>query len=170
MSTERSDKVYASWRESSEKFDYFILGVISALCAFIGQGYKAGKLGFNHSTLELIALLLLVGAAIAGFKRIEKSLLVTLINQRQLNAYEARGGLVAKIPEGRELINEATGHVYTPQDARRRVEQLTKTINELESKLEPTKQSTKLLYQVRNGLTIAGFLSLLAARVWAAYA
>ena len=169
MATERSDKVYASWRDSNEKFDYFILGVICALCAFIGQGYKASQLGINSSTLELIALLTLVLAAVAGFRRIEKALLLTLINQRQLHAYEACGGMVAKLREAQMLINEATGQTYTPEQAMARVTELTKTIDQLERQLEPTKKATPQQYHLRNALTLVGFLLLIASRVWSAY-
>jgi hypothetical protein len=170
MPTDRSDKLYTNWRESTEKFDYFILGVISALCAFIGQGYKASKLGLNANTLELIALLLLVLAAVAGFRRIEKTLLVTFINHRQLHAYEARGGMIAKMPEGRTLINEATGQTYSPQEAVQRVAELTKSIEQFELQLEPIKKAAMRQYHLRNGLTLIGFLLLLGARVWSAYA
>ena len=34
MSTERSDKVHENWWQAAEKFDYFILGVTGALCAY----------------------------------------------------------------------------------------------------------------------------------------
>ncbi|MDP3419917.1 MAG: hypothetical protein Q8S10_03275 [Thiobacillus sp.] len=40
MATDRSDKLHTEWRASTEKFDYFILGVICALCAFIAQGFR----------------------------------------------------------------------------------------------------------------------------------
>lgn len=170
MPTERSDKVYASWRESNEKFDYFILGIICALCAFIGQGYKPSRLGLNPGTLELAALLLLVLAAVAGFKRIEKTLLMILINQRQLHANEARGGMVEKLPSGQTVINVATGQTYTPEQTARRIAELTKTIGQLEHQLESTKRSTTVYYQFRNGLMLTGFLMLIGSRIWSAYA
>lgn len=170
MSTERSDELYASWRESNEKFDYFILGIICALCAFVGQDYNAAKFGFNPSTLELIALLLLVLAAVAGFKRIEKTLSTTIVNQRQLHAYEARGGMVESLPAGRTVINKATGQTYTPEQTARRIDDLTKTISSLEKQLELAKRSAKVYYQLRNGLMLTGFLALIAARLWSAYA
>jgi hypothetical protein len=71
MSTERSDALFKSWRESTEKFDYFMLGVLGALCAYVAQGYKPARIGINSGTAELIALLLLVLAAVLGFRRIE---------------------------------------------------------------------------------------------------
>ena len=170
MSTDRSDKVHSQWRDSAEKFDYFILGVTCALCAFISQTYKPERVGFNAGTLELIALLVLVLAVVAGFRRIERSLQATAINHRVLHAYEARGGMVAKLPEGRTLLNEATGEFYSPEAAIRRVADLTKEIKHFEAQLGPVQQSAQVKYHLRNGLTLGGFLCLLGARVWSAYA
>jgi hypothetical protein len=170
MTTERSDKVHSNWRESTEKFDYFILGIIAALCAFIGQGYKAAKLGINPNSLELIALLILVLAAIAGFRRIEQTLFVNLINYRVLQANEARGGMVAKLPEGRTILNEATGQTYTPNQAMQRISKLTESIQSFEPQMDMAKKAALRQYNLRNYLTLIGFLMLLGSRVWAAYA
>ena len=170
MPTDRSDKLHADWRTSSEKFDYFILGIVCAICAFIAQSYKPGKLGINPTTLELVALLVFVLSVVAGFRRIEQTLLVTVLNQRELHAYEARGGMVSKMPEGRTLINEATGQLFTPQQAEGRVAELTKTIRETRPMLEAAKVAAHTQYKRRNSLALAAFLLLLAARVWSAYA
>lgn len=170
MPTDRSDKLYASWKESTEKFDYFILGIICAMCAFISQTYKPAQLGINAGTLDLLALLVLVLAAVAGFRRIERTLLATMINHRELHAYEARGGMVAKMSEGNTLINEATGHIYTPDIATRRVAELTQTIEQLKLEKTPIQAAAFQSYRLRNGLMLVGFLMLLTARVWSAYA
>ena len=87
MSTARSDGVYEKWRESTEKFDYFILGVLGALCAYISQTYKAERLGLNPGTLDLLALLVLVLAAVFGFRRIEAVNQGSLINHRILHVH-----------------------------------------------------------------------------------
>jgi hypothetical protein len=170
MATERSDKLHADWRTSTEKFDYFILGVVCAICAFIAQGYKPAKLGFNPATLELVALLIFVLAVVAGFRRIEQTLLVTVLNQRELHAFEARGGMIAKMPEGRTIVNEATGQIFTPDQATARVAELTKTIQDTKPLLATAKASAHIQYKRRNALALTAFLLLLAARVWSAYA
>ena len=90
MSTARSDGVHEKWRESTEKFDYFILGVVGALCAYISQTFKPERIGLNPGTLELLALLVLVLGAVFGFRRVEQVNLVTLVNYRILHANERR--------------------------------------------------------------------------------
>ncbi len=169
MPTERSDKLHSDWRSSAEKFDYFILGVVCALCAFIGQGYKPGKLGVNPAALELIALLVLVLAVVAGFRRIEQTLLVTALNQRELHALEARGGMLTKMQHGRTLINEATGQTFTLAQAEQRVQELTNTINATRPSIQAAGDNAHRQYKRRNALALIGFLLLLSARVWSAY-
>lgn len=169
MATDRSDKLYAEWRASTEKFDYFILGVICALCAFIAQGFRPERLGVNPAALELIALLVFVLAVIAGFRRIEQTLMATVLNHRELHAFEARGGMVAKMQTGQTLINEATGQFFSPEQAGDRVEELTRKIRATQPALEIAKLAALRSYKARNSLALVGFLLLLAARVWSAY-
>ena len=150
-------------------FDYFILGVISALCAFVAQGYRPAKLGLNPATLELVALLTLVLGAVAGFRRIEQTLMVTALNHRVLHANEARGAMVTKMQHGSTLINESTGQTFTPAQAIKRVEKLTATIDATQPELESAKIRALKQYKRRNALTLGGFLLVLFSRVWSAY-
>ena len=124
MATARSDGLHATLRESTEKFDYFILGVVGALCAFISQTYKAEQIGINPGTLELIALLVLVLAAIFGFRRIEAVILATAINHRVLHANERRGVLASVMQNGPGL-NIETGATYTPAYAAKEIPRIT---------------------------------------------
>ena len=169
MTTERSDKLYATWRDSTEKFDYFILGVTGALCAFISQTYKPVKIGINAGTLEVIALLILVLAVVAGFRRLEKTLLITAINHQELHAYEARGGMVANLKPDQQILNQATGQVFSPEAATKRIAELTESIEQLQRQVAPIQQVAERHYHARNYLTLIGFLLVVAAKVWSAY-
>ncbi|QSI78679.1 hypothetical protein [Niveibacterium microcysteis] len=169
MATERSDKLHSDWRASTEKFDYFVLGVVGALCAFVGQSYKPGRLGFNPAALELIALLVLVFSVVAGFRRIEQTLIITALNSRELHALEARGGMAKNMQNGSTLVNEATGQFFTPEQAIRRFEELTHIVKAVQPPLEKAKTAAWQYYRARNALALCGFLLLLAARVWSAY-
>lgn len=169
MSTSRSDGVYEKWRESTEKFDYFVLGVLGALCAYVSQTYKAERLGLNPGTLDLLALLVLVLAAVFGFRRIEEVNLATRINQRILHANERRGVLVSVMQNG-PGINTQTGQTYTPEYAASQVPQLTKQIKQLEPELEVAQENAQGYYRLRNAFTLVGFLMLVSAKLYAAYA
>lgn len=168
MPTERSDKVFETWRQAVEKFDYFILGVTGALCAYISQVYKPAKLGVNPASLELLALTLLVAAAVAGFRRVESTIQVTSLNHHYLRANEERGVLISK-SNGGPLINESTGDILSPDMAARHVETMTQSIRLLHQQLEKARSAAERSYNVRNMLLIVGFSTLVAAKVWSAY-
>lgn len=168
MTTERSDKVFESWRQAAEKFDYFILGVTGALCAYISQVYKPAKLGLNPASLELFALVLLVGSAVAGFRRIENTIQVTSLNHRLLRANEERGILVSKASNG-ALINESTGDILSPHMVVQHIDTVTQSIPELRQQLKIARSAAEYSYRVRNALLFVGFSILVIAKVWSAY-
>lgn len=168
MPTERSDKVYESWRQAVEKFDYFILGVTGALCAYISQVYKPAQVDLNPGTLELLALLLLVAAAVAGFRRVESTILVTSLNHRYLRAQEERGVLISKA-NGGHLINESTGDILSPDMVAHQIQVATELIPALRTQLESARNAAERSYGLRNALLFVGFSALVAAKVWSAY-
>jgi hypothetical protein len=52
MAIERSDKLFEASRDAQQKFDYFVLGIIGALCAFIGQSFKPEEAKKGHPQFE----------------------------------------------------------------------------------------------------------------------
>lgn len=168
MSTVRSDGVHDKWRESTEKFDYFILGVVGALCAYISQTFKPERIGLNPGTLELMALLILVLGAIAGFSRVEQVNLATLINYRILHANERRGVLVSVVQNGGG-VNTETGEIYTLEYAAVEISRITEQLKQLQPMLALVQNNAHRHYKLRNALILIGFLMLLAAKLYSAY-
>jgi hypothetical protein len=168
MPTERSDKVYETYRQAVEKFDYFILGVTGALCAYISQVYKPAQVGLNPGTLELLALLILVAAAVTGFRRVESTIQVTSLNHRYLRAQEQRGALISKA-NGGHLINESSGDILSPDMVAHQVQLATEAISALHTQLERARDAAQHSYGIRNALLFVGFSTLVAAKVWSAY-
>ena len=169
MSTDRSDALYKSWRESTEKFDYFMLGILGALCAYLSQGYKPDRIGLNPRTVELFALLVLVLAAVLGFWRIEATNEATAINQRVLHKNERRGVLTAII-HNEPRLNVQTGQTYSPEYAASQMPVLNSEIQGLEAQLERAEGRAFVFYRCRNVLTLVGFMLLLAGKIFSAYA
>jgi hypothetical protein len=168
MSTDRSDKVYETYQQAVQKFDYFVLGVTGALCAYISQVYKPAQIGLNPGTLELLALLLLVASAVAGFRRVENTTQVTSLNHQYLRAQEERG-ILTSMTNGGNLINESTGDILSPNMVAHKIQEATKAIPALRLRIENAQNEASRLYSVRNGLLFAGFSALVAAKVWSAY-
>jgi hypothetical protein len=168
MSTERSDKLHENYQQAVEKFDYFVLAVTGALCTYISQVYKPAKIDVNPATLELLSLLLLVGAAVAGFRRVERTIQVTILNHRYLRTQEEKGALSAKA-NGGHLINESTGEIFSPGSVSQRIEEMSRSIPIIRTKLEAAISAAERSYKTRNALLFIGFCSLVASKVWSAY-
>lgn len=167
MTTERSDRLFESTMASQQKFDYFVLGVVGALCAFIGQAFNPGQLGYNPSTMQLVSLLTLVASAVAGFRRIESCNLLMQINSKYLRMQEQRGVLSANV--GSPLINHSTGEVHSPQQVAMEIAVLNQAIPLAQEQMEKVGKRVEWAYFLRNWLLLVGFLMLLASKVWSAY-
>ena len=66
--------------EAATKFDYFILGVTLAICAYLAQTNPYAPLDTNKETFLLGSLLVFAASAICGFKRIESSIAMLRMN------------------------------------------------------------------------------------------
>jgi len=168
MTTERSDKVHDNWRQGAEKFDYFVLGVTGALCAYISQTYAPEKLGLNSGTIELLSLVLLVCAAVAGFKRVETAIEVTRLNHWLLRANEERGALISK-SRSQPILNESTGDILSPQMVQQRLNDLARSIPGLDLQITETRSSALRWYRIRNLFILVGFVVLVSAKILSAY-
>lgn len=170
MTHERSDEAWHGWRESSEKFDYFMAGLCSALTAYVGQSFAPTRLGLNASTLEVVALSFLCGSVVAAFKRIEMHVTALLANHRRLYHHESTGSLAAASQLTGPLINKATGELFSPADALQRAEKHKQAAHNLESKEDSYAKKAVTAYRWRSRLLYAGFSLLVIARIWKAYA
>lgn len=56
--TDRSILAYEHYREATQRFEYFILGVSGALCAYIGQHLSPQKIGLTAYTKNRLSRLL----------------------------------------------------------------------------------------------------------------
>ena len=166
--TKRSLLAYENWNRAQEKFDYFILGVIGALCAYLTQNMTPTALGLNPSTTELLAIVFLMLSAIAGFLRLETGINIFSINHQQLSLSEKKGSLTSSF-DGNSLINKETGQVLTPQQIDNEVKLTNIAIPVLNDKIERLNKKAVVLYNLRNYLLLFGFLLLVLSKCWIAY-
>jgi len=168
MSTERSDSVLNYYRSASEKFDYFVTGLTGALCAYISQTFTPERISVSPASLELVALLTLIASVVAGFKRIEVSLVTARYNAHTLRLQEQRGQLVSKLGSF-PLVNSATGEILDPATVQNKLQLISEVLPEFEKSSAENAEASGRWYHTRNWLLMAGFLMLVAARVWHAY-
>lgn len=169
MGTERSDVAYGHWKDANEKFDYLVTGVSGALTAYIGQNIHPVRLGVNPTTVELVALALLVASLVCAFKRIEATVHLYQLQAQQLYAQEVQGSSVAATRKGGLMINEATGELYTAQQLMQRAAQFRQVETKLEPVINKEINAVTDLYRWRNRFLFTGFAVLVIARILPAY-
>jgi len=150
----RSLLAYEHYRESEQRFEYFILGLSVALVAYVAQSAKPERLGLSPYTLTLLSVLLIVASIIFGFTRIALMILAKRLNHDILHLGEKRGQLVPA--RGTSVLNRDSGEQLTPK-------QIEQELNEM------VVARMRRYYPWRNWLLLAGFLGLLLAKVLGAY-
>lgn len=168
MPHDRSDKVYEYWREASQRFDYFITGISGALTAYIGQSIHPTRIGFNTQSVELLALTFLVVSVVLGFKRIEANVGVFKLMHNRLFSEEARGSLI-KASQGGNVINTATGNIYSPEMVLSLAEGQQLQVEAIKPVLEQWIKRSDTFYKWRNRFLIGGFLILVVSKILPAY-
>ena len=161
-------KAYEHYREASQRFEYFILGVSGALCAYIAQTLPPHKLDFSSYSITILSLLLIVASIVLGFKRIERVIFLHQANHEILHLTELRAGL-AKIPSGEPSIDLLSFKKYDANSARRQIEAYNDQINHWSAQVEKVQPSILKLYKLRNYLLASGFIGLLLAKILAPY-
>ena len=171
MSDERSFELYGTHQEVSQKFDYFVLGATGAVCAYILQTFRPQRIAMSPNTLELVAVLLLVASVFAGFRRIESTVSIARGNHDLAKLTEERDALWEASQGGQTAVRrQGSGEIESAEQARTRMQQLTISRAALREVMdETTVPRAKFWYQTRNRLIAAGVLTLIAARIWAAY-
>ena len=169
MSEQRSIIAFEHYREGEQRFEYFIAGVSTALCAYVGQTLQPQKFGFNPYTLEVLAVGLVVASIILSFKRIENGIFLSHLSHSILHMTEVRGQLVLATVKGQPFINELTGDVFTSERINKELEQIDKSIPILEKKIERAQAQVLRIYRGRNWLLLCGFVGLFVSKVLAPY-
>jgi hypothetical protein len=167
MSDQRSLIAFEHYRDSEQRFEHLILGVSTALCAYVGQHLEPHKIGWNSFTLEVIGLTLLVVSLVLGFKRIEAGVFLHQLNANLLDGGEKRGVLMAN--RGRSALNELTGDVSTPESIEKELHVFAQVIPKLQHRIGELQSRTLSCYRWRNRFLLAGFVAALVARLLAGY-
>ena len=166
---QRSVTVFEYYRASEERFEYFLLGVSLALCAYVGQTIKPEKIGVTPYTLEVVSLVLLVCSVIIGFKRAEQVVLINLLNHQILHQRETRRAFFLGF-KGEPLQELGTGKVYrTQEEVNAEVKGIDALIAQKGTELGTAKEKSMRYYRLRNRFLIVGFVGLLVARILEPY-
>jgi hypothetical protein len=164
-----SRTAFEHYRDASQRFEYFILGISLALVAYAGQTLAPQRLGLNAYTLEVIGILVIISAIVISFKRLEKIISGLQMNFHLVDSREGRGLLAKAFIEGGNRIAPERGELWKPQDMKKQIEEYDKIIPECEKMIDEVNAIAAQLYRWRNWLLTCGFLALLFGRILEAY-
>jgi len=166
MSEKRSVIAFEHYREGEQRFEYFITGISTALCAYVGQTLQPQRFGYNPYTLEVFSLALIVISLIFGFKRIELGISLKLLNHHMLHLGEVRGTLLSN-PQG--FLNQDSGQVMTPGDIIKAINRIDKDLPTTFAKMKKAKAEILKYYKCRNLFLLVGFVGLFISKILVPY-
>jgi hypothetical protein len=166
MSTERSDRLYFSWRDAQDKFDYFVAGVSFALVAYLVPQLDAEHSAISSAAwIETAALASLLFGAYAGLKRLEATVTALGVNYDRLRAQESAGALSAAAISGSMVINRSTGEVMSSVSAFQRAASRFSAAESVNPQLDRWARKAERWYKLRNWGVMLGLGLLILARV-----
>ena len=162
---------FGHYREGLQRFEYVIVGVSVALCAYVAQTLHPEKLTFLSAyTIEVVSLALLILSAGVGLKRIESLVQISRLNGQLLDAIEKRGAVMAAKPYSEGVIFvKYPGRLLTSEEASNWVRGLNDKITVLHHMIEKETTRAETLYKWRNRLLLIGFCGLVLSKVLAPY-
>jgi hypothetical protein len=167
MPEQRSVIAFTHYWESEQRFEYFITGISTALCAYVGQTLQPQKFGFNAYTLEVFSLALVVISIIFGFKRIELGIALKSWNHQMLHLGEVRGALVTM--QGTGGFDRVSGGFVTAENVPKEINAINEQLPIVERNLNAIQADILRYYDYRNAFLLLGFIGLFVSKILVPY-
>ncbi|RUO25508.1 hypothetical protein CWE09_01865 [Aliidiomarina minuta] len=161
---ERSLEAWKSWKDAQLKYDYYIVGLVAALFAYVGSSYVPEEIAFSQNTFELISIICLVVSLIVGIKRLEIDLSLQTITLKQCEAKEMKNVASRIVSLGRSN-DQDNGGIITAEDAKIRVENMQSVLSMLDQAFSSESKLAQRLFKARNWALMLGFLTLAFSKV-----
>jgi hypothetical protein len=161
---------FGYYREGLQRFEYVIVGVSLALCAYVAQTLHPEKLTFLSAyTIEVVSLALLILSAGVGLKRIESLVQISRLNGQLLDAIEKRGAVMQQNPIPKGCYREISGETFNQRRSSKLGTRLNDKIKVLHHLIEKETTRAETLYKWRNRLLLIGFCGLVLSKVLTPY-
>jgi len=165
---DRSLEAWKSWKDAQLKYDYYIVGLVAALFAYVGSNYVPQKIAFSQNTFELVSILFLALSLIVGIRRLEIDLVLQTITLKQCEAKEMRNA-ANKISAFGGSHNLDTGGFITVTDAEQRAKKMESAIEVLNNGFSEVSNRATWLFKIRNWALTLGFITLAASKIIGVY-
>jgi len=166
MAGDNRSLVDSGYYQGLQRFEFFIVGVSLAQCAYVGYTLHPEKLTFLSAyTIEVVSLALLIFSAGVGLKRIESLVQTSRLNGQLLDAIEKRGAVMASKHNSVGLIVvKYPGRLLTGDAAANWIRELNDKIQVLDHMIEKETTRAESLYKWRNRLLLIRFCGLVCRK------
>lgn len=159
--SEASNLLFLHTREAAQRFEYFLLGISLALCAYVGQSTKPERLGFSAYTIEVLSIAILIASIIAGFIRVEAMIATSSLNHDVVELQLRRAKLVKREP----TFDERTGAALTEFQMDFAISEMNKTLLKKQCQMTDAVARGHKWYWWRKLLLAVGFAGLFLAKI-----
>jgi len=169
MADSRSIEVYRGIRDAQQKLDYFLLGLSSALFAYVGGQYQPMPISFSQNTVELISLGLIFVSIMAGFKRIDFNISIMKLNFQKLDMSERRAELNKALAMPGHVLNTDTGGYLDTNEAAYMLQLIEEYTPKVKVDLKKYTNYSSVSFDVRNWALMLGFVALGFSKILGVY-
>jgi len=166
---ERSLEAWKILKQAQQKYDYFIVGLTTALFAYVAGKYSPVEISLSQNTFELLALIALVASIIAGIFKLEKDLFIQTIIVKKAEAQERLDVANKIINLPGDVLNLDTGANISISDAKNQQEILRAFISSASDGFDKAVKENARLFNIRNVCLLLGFILLIASRIVVLY-
>ncbi len=155
--------MYKAYQAGVAKFDYFMLGMSTAVLAYEAQSYKPQRIAGFFSALEPLSFILLLAAVYYGLKRVQGIVAMDRFSYRRLDAGE-KLDVLAKAPQGAARI------AGQPIDREAEISRLTEQRNDAAKQIDKLTEATSRFYALRDATFMLGVSMLVLSKLLSPYA
>lgn len=169
MAEAKTMEVFKGIRDAQQKLDYFLLGLATALFAYIGGKYEPQAISLSENTFELAAIVLIFVSILFGFIRINNHITIMQLNHQTLEMSDTRGTIVEAYSVHGRVLTKDMGKVTSPQEASIILDVIDKNHLKAKSDMDKMVSRSVVYYNLRNWFLVLGFCALVSSKLYGVY-
>jgi hypothetical protein len=162
--TDPSPELHKAVREGQQKLTYFLLGLETAVFAYIGKDFVAQPIAFSRNTLELFGLLAFALAIIFGILALSAYLFVQKLNLEHLDLNRVIRELRTAAQSSTPHINFSSSEILNSEVLLAQSEVQMKEYQELSIYMASASRKTEIIGLIHTVFLMLGFLLFAVSR------
>ena len=151
-------------KQTQQKYDYFILGLSSALFAYLGAKFEPEAFSFSQNSFEIFALVFLANSILFGILRLESDIAMQSNDLRKVEAQEKLDVVNKILAYPYKNINLDTGNETSKAEALDSKQILSEFISSMNEHGKELGTNYTFKFKVRNYSLYLGFILLILSK------